>query len=151
MDERYQSRPIRFIELWEEEGWRIKVYGITHQSERPRMELIASAKEIARRHLPQPSVTESRNGVGFLGVHDAKNACFCFVDWWEQRYELNHFLFRAPKDRPEELAPAQPGLTGCLWDLHLTAFERQAWLSALLSSPSPAIDTYLSMTLNCDV
>jgi hypothetical protein len=31
----YCRRPIRFLELWEYEGWKIKIYGIAQHGERP--------------------------------------------------------------------------------------------------------------------
>jgi hypothetical protein len=42
--ERYRRRPIRFLELWEEPGWQIKVYCITQAGGSLRPELLAAAK-----------------------------------------------------------------------------------------------------------
>lgn len=49
--EAYQPRPIRFLELWEESSWRVKVYGIAYRRPLPRRELVAAAKEIALAYL----------------------------------------------------------------------------------------------------
>jgi hypothetical protein len=32
----YRARPVRFLELWQVEDWRVKVYGIAAEGERPR-------------------------------------------------------------------------------------------------------------------
>jgi hypothetical protein len=54
--EPYKPRPIRFLELWEESGWRMKVYGIAYNRSLPRHELIEAAKSAARECLPQPAI-----------------------------------------------------------------------------------------------
>jgi len=69
--ETYRRRPIRFIELWEEGDWRIKVYGITLAGGSLNPELLAAAKEAALRWLRQPLAPGRRHyGVGFMGVHE---------------------------------------------------------------------------------
>jgi hypothetical protein len=146
----YQTRPVRFLELWQESGWRIKVYGISHQRPAPRQDFVVAAKQVARERLPHAQ-EDGRHGVGYLGAHEGEGNCFAFFGWWAKRYELNHFLYRAPLDRPDALVPAPTGLVGCVWDLQLIAFERQAWLSALLAHPEPSLDGYLAMRLNADV
>jgi hypothetical protein len=150
MSEAYQTRPIRFLELWEHEGWRLKVYGITYGRPTPRAELIQAAKNVVGGTLPRPATTQERPGIGFVGVHDARSACFAFVGWWAELYELNHFLFRAPRERPADLERARSGLVGCTWDLRVVAFEREAWMSALSAKSSPDVEAYLAMRLNED-
>jgi hypothetical protein len=44
LQEAYDVRPIRFLELWHESGWTLKVYGIAYGRERPREELVEAAK-----------------------------------------------------------------------------------------------------------
>jgi hypothetical protein len=37
------------------------------------------------------------------------------------------------------------GLTACVWDAALLAYERQAWVDAVLNNPNgPSIEQYLS-------
>ena len=45
--EPYRRRPIRFLEVWEEAAWRIKVYSITLAGGTLRPELLIAAKEAA--------------------------------------------------------------------------------------------------------
>jgi hypothetical protein len=40
LQEAYSKRPIRFLDLWEQSGWRLKVDGIADQGEYPRARLI---------------------------------------------------------------------------------------------------------------
>lgn len=51
LQEPHQTRPIRFLELWQEAGWRVKVYGIAYQRPVPRLELIEAVKRAAPPHL----------------------------------------------------------------------------------------------------
>lgn len=43
-DQPYTPRPVRLLELWEWQGWRIKVYGISAQGEHPSEALVQAAK-----------------------------------------------------------------------------------------------------------
>lgn len=153
LQEPYKPRHIRFLELWEVAGWRLKVYGIAYQGQHPRPELIAAAKEVARQRLAQCTADQSHYGVGFVGIHDGKTANFVFVDWWADENELHHHVYVSPLDRPDKLEYMTPtGLIACVWDLRVMSFERQAWLDTVLSNPhGPDLDAYLERQLNEDV
>lgn len=151
--EPYRPRPIRFLELLERDGWRIKLYGAAYARERPRDEFVEATKALAWRVLPRPADADGRYGVGFACAHDGHGGCFSFVDWWADENELHHELHLAPEDRPDELAPAAAdALTACVWDLAIMAFERQAWLDAVLQNPDgPDLEAYLDARLDTDV
>ena len=82
LQEAYNVRPIRFLGLWREAGWTLKVYGIAYGREHPREELLEAAKEIARKRLTNSTNEDNHYGVGFLGVNDGRGANFVFVDYW---------------------------------------------------------------------
>jgi hypothetical protein len=151
--EPYNPRPIRFLELWEESGWRMKIYGISYNRDLPRRELIEAAKNAARDRLPQPAITQGRYGAGFLGIHDGRGANFVFVDWWAEENELHHHVYISPSGQPQQLkytAPADP--QACVWDLRVLCFERQAWLDTVLANPSGVdLEAYLMRRLNEDI
>jgi len=119
--ERYRRRPIRFIEVWEEADWRIKVYSITVVGGSLRPELLAAAKEAARRWLRQPLAPGRRHyGVGFMGVHEGPGANFVFLDWWADDNELYHQVYLSPADDPQHLQYVTPtGLASTVWDLRV--------------------------------
>ncbi len=150
--EPYQPRPIRFLNLWEESGWRMKVYGIAYQRELPRRELTAAAKAVAREYLPQPAIAPNRYGAGFLGIHDGRGANFVFVDWWADENELHHHVFISPAAQPLALRKATPDDSQfCVWDLRVLDFERQAWLETVLTNPAGVnLEEYLARRLNED-
>lgn len=153
LQEPYKVRPIRFLELWEEAGWRLKVYGIAYQRAYPRPELVEAAKAVVGVHLLEPSALQQSYGVGFLGVHDGRGASFVFFDYWASENELHHHVYVSPSDKPASLEYVTPtGLTACVWDLRVLCFERQAWIDTVLANPTgPDLEKYLTCQLNEDI
>lgn len=148
---RYRARPVRFLELWRHEGWRVKVYGIAARGERPRPELVEAAKAVAAQCLPQPAGGDGRYGVGFLTVHDGADGTWALVDWWADGNLLYHRLYGGESAIPTELRPVTGGLTACTWELAVTCFERQAWLDRVFTAPVPDVDSYLEARLEAEV
>ncbi|MDA0285592.1 MAG: isochorismatase [Planctomycetota bacterium] len=148
----YQKRPIRFLELWQRGGWRVKVYGITSGRTAPRDELIEAAKAVTSERLANVSASMQHYSVGFLGVHDGQTSNFVFVDWWADENELHHHVYTSRCEDPTRLTYATPtGVIACVWDLRLMAFERQAWLDTVLKRSGGAdLDAYLAQQLNED-
>lgn len=149
----YQTRPIRFLELWQHDGWRLKFYGIASRRPMPRAELVDAAKAVAAERLAGVPASMQHYSVGFLGVHDGLTSNFVFVDWWPDQNELHHHVYISPTDDPSQLTYATPtGVIACVWDLRLMAFERQAWLDTVLARHGgPDIEAYLQQELNEDV
>jgi hypothetical protein len=141
----YRSRSIAFLELWYHSGWRLKIYGITPDAERPDSALISGARTIAMAALPQPAVTQDRYGVGFMGVHQGRGSNLVFVDWWENENELFHRSFVSSPAKPNEFSNVTAtGPSACVWDLAVMSFERQAWVAAVLQAPGgPDLARYL--------
>lgn len=151
--EPYRPRPIRFLELWQPGNWRLKVYGIADGRSIPRPELNEAAKRVAHERLAASADTTNHYSVGYLGIHDSRTTNFVFVDWWADVNELHHHVYVSPSAEPERLQYATPtGLAACVWDLHVMAFERQAWLNHVLKNPrGPDLEDYLEQRLNEDV
>ena len=147
-----ELRPIRLLELWQPDGWRIKIYGIAYGRPMPRGELIEAAKDVAQTTLTTKAGKTQHYSVGFVGVHDGRTGNFVFVDWWADENELHHHVFISPPGEPAALFDmTATGPAACVWDLRVIGFERDAWLSKVLRNPSgPDIDAYLSERLNED-
>lgn len=145
LTEPYAPRRVRFLGFQGVAEWRLKVYGIAYRGDEPDRALVRKAVEVAARDLPAPAVAEGRYGVGFLGVHQGRGANLVFLDWWARENELHHLVYLADHTRPLALERVPGGgLHGCVWDLAVVAFERQAWISAVLSNPSaPDLEAYL--------
>lgn len=153
LPEKYKKRAIRFLELWENSDWLLKIYGIAYEGEFPREGLIHKAKEIAKKHLPQ-EITDRQYGVGFIGIHDGRGGSVIFIDWWSDENELNHHIYVASHENPDEYTYLTPnGSIACVWDLKLLSFERDAWINCVLNNPEghPSIEKYLATQLNEDV
>lgn len=144
----YAPRSFRFIELFSSGDWRMKLYGIAAERELPRPELLAAAKKIAADTLARETANNYR--VGFIGVHDGKNAAFVFVDFWGNENELFHRVFLCRSNDFEKLAAATPSDSSvCVWDLHLQAFERKAWIKHVLrNAAAPDFNGYLAERLD---
>jgi hypothetical protein len=141
----YAPRAFRFIGLFTTGGWRMKLYGIACQGELPRESLLRAARQIAEKQLAREKVNNYR--VGFIGVHDGRDAAFVFVDFWGNENELFHRVFLSRGGNQEKkLAPAEPTDSSvCVWDLHLQSFERTAWIKHVLRKPdTPDFDGYLA-------
>ena len=145
--EAYEPRAFRFIGLLEIGDWKMKLYGIAWRRELPRPELVETAKVIAADHLA--GETSPNYKISFIGVHDGRDACFVFVDFWGNENELFHRVFLSRSNDPATLSPAASADSSvCVWDLRLQSFEREAWIKHVLRKPdAPDFDGYLAERL----
>jgi hypothetical protein len=146
--QRYEARSFRFIEAISFRDWRMKLYGIAWQGELPRFALIEGAKQIAAEQLEKE--TSPNYKIGFIGVHDGRDACVVFVDFWGNENELFHRVFLSRDNDPAKLSPAAPvDSSVCVWDLRRQSFERDAWIKHVLRKPdAPDFNAYLAERLN---
>jgi hypothetical protein len=144
--EPYGTRPVRCLEVAELDGWRIKVYGIAYSGGVPQPALVAAALDIARPRLPTPATTDTRYGVGFLGVHQGRDSNFVFLDWWAEENELHHHVWFSSQAEPTALRAEQPqDPVACAWDIGVLAHERTAWVANVLANPAgPDLDAYVN-------
>lgn len=160
----YRTRPIRFLHLADLGGWRVKVYGISAHRELPAPEFVQAAGRLARERLPTPPVwsappgegpvvSEDRYGVAILIAHEGREGSFALVSWWVGENMLQHQVHLTSAGPPftfEYLSPT--GIVACVWELAVLAFEREAWVDAVLANPSgPDLDAYLARHLSADV
>ena len=148
LTERYAPRPVVPLGVCRHGDWRLKEYTVAYGRDRARPELIAAAEAAAASTLPVTAVTETRYGVGFLGIHDGRGGNFVFVDWWEHENELHHRVFFSSSDVPGSLRPATSAdPIACVWDLSVVAHEREAWIRHVLAADAPDLDGYLGDAL----
>lgn len=150
----HETRPVRFVEMWEHAGWRMKVYSVAYRRPRARERLIDAMKRCATGVIPEPAVDERRYGVGFVYAHDGATGCFGAVNWWQDVTDLQHrsFLTTDTSDPDSlRLAPVDE-LQVCVWDLAVMAHERDAWYDAVLTNPQgPDLEAYVQRRLDADV
>lgn len=112
--------------------------------------LIAAAKHIAGQRLPSACDHDGACGVGFLAVHEGREANFAFVNWWKRESELQQHVYRSPRESPDALHEVTAtGSSGTVWDLQILWFERNAWVQKVLGNPrGPDIEMYLKKRLS---
>ncbi len=113
----YVTRPTKFIDQVNSEGWRIKIYGISAKSLPLPKDVVSEGIKNLLPHLPQPAITEQRYGVGFLIIHHGTMRNWYLLDWWEKEDIIHHKLFSSPLDKPREALIYS--LTGYNTDRHL--------------------------------
>lgn len=146
--EPYLARAISFVELFEKQGWRLKVYSILHPDKQLNPDLIKATEETAFSFLPQPAVTPRHYGLGFISVHQGKSYDFVTVAYWAYDSELRHQTYMRPSSSSQRLEPVSGDeLSYDVWDIRLLAFERDAWLQNVLRSPKPDLEAYLQERL----
>jgi hypothetical protein len=148
--ETYQSRQIKFLNLFEAQGWKLKVYSILHPDKTLSTELIEAAKQTALEFLPS-SNEPGHYGVGLISVHQGKSYDFVTVGYWNYSTELRHQTYMRPSsaDVTLEVLTASE-LSSDVWDIHLLGFENDAWVEVLKSN-HPAIENYLSKQLTATI
>jgi hypothetical protein len=146
----HPHKAVRFLELWEADGWRVKVYGISRVGTTVDDELLAVAKSIAQRTLPRPAVGDERYGVACLTIHPSPLFTQVLVDWWERQNELRHHVFKAEPAAPRSFVDiTASGEAFCVWELSVLGFEATAWRQAVLWNPTgPDLARYLASRLD---
>ena len=152
--ETYKAREIRFLEFWESDSWRVKVYGITYPGRAmPDAEMMETAKVIALNRLSKLALDE-HHGVAFAIIHMARGADFVLLDWWTWENVLQQAVFTGPPGKPGQLTDiTSSGFLGCVWELHVVNFERLAWIQHVLKksdsrSAEVQLDEYLTQRFN---
>ncbi|MEM6795482.1 MAG: isochorismatase [Acidobacteriota bacterium] len=142
-------RHVRFLELLEESGWRLKLYGMSLGPEPPPEELIERARILIGRTLPMPAIAEERYGVGFATVHAGEHGDYLLLDWWYAQDTLRHHLFGAPRKPGEsqsgKLRYGWPqNVCACIWELAVLWHERNAWYRHVLQDGRGDLEGYLA-------
>lgn len=96
----YKPGPIRFIELWESNDWKIKFYGIYEHESMWKDSYLKIAKDLAGSELAK--VMDNNYRIGFITIHVAAMFNQIIIDWWANENELRHLVFKAEASTPEE-------------------------------------------------
>jgi hypothetical protein len=150
---RYKKRSIRFIELWECEGWTLKVYGISNKNEFPPLTLINIGKTAIKDYLPGEAFHHGRFGAGFLGIHEGHGSNFFFLGWWENENELYLRVLQSASETPNKISNiSSSGPASCVWELQVINFEKDSWICNVLNNANgPNLHNYLNDHLNTEL
>jgi hypothetical protein len=138
----YHNRLARFVSDERFGDWRMKLYGLARPDKGVRAELLDATRALAASSLPP--VDDTHHGVGFAIAHDAKFP-IALVYWWQDLNEIRTRISLGTDDDPSDLTPAPAGAFGCVWELAIVEFERQAWIDDVIGNPAgPDLEAYLS-------
>jgi len=145
----YAPRPIRFLELWTSDGFRLKAYSIAYDRSLARAELVDAARAVVQRQLREHPTRHQHYGVGFVGIHDGRGENQVFLDLWVNQNELLHTYWISPTDHPAQLVGGPEDHNSvCVWDLQLQCIERQAWIECVIgNSNGPDVEAYLARSV----
>lgn len=142
-------RHVTCLKLFEVTGWQFKIYGMSLGPQPPAADLVDVAKELVEQTVPLPAQTNERAGLGFVTVHQGEHGDYVLIDWWHLEDLLVHHLFGAQRPHDGELRYGWPrSVSGCIWEMAVPWFERNAWYRHVMSKPeAPDYDAYLATRL----
>lgn len=150
----YQTRPIRFIELYQHQDWKIKIYSISIKNERFSSTHIELAKQQLNEWLKlSKNYPLTTYKIATLIIHEGKEGCFAILNWWIDDNMLQNHVFVATYKNPNHFKLfSDKGIITCVWELAVIWFERNAWVEHVLKqSGQPNFDAYLNSQFNADV
>ncbi|AMG38799.1 hypothetical protein [Achromobacter xylosoxidans] len=148
--EPYLPRHIEPLGTWRLAGHAIKAYGIHHapaQAAPLLTDAIATAARAAVGAALEEQAQDPRgHGLGFCMVHVGQEAVWLLVDWWITGGIVCQRMLSAPLARPEAFTPVTAPALACVWELVVTAHERDAWVRHMLTA-RPDAPAYLADVL----
>jgi hypothetical protein len=142
--EPYRPRTIRFLELHEWRGWRLKLYSVQYAGTALERDVFAEGLALALPTLPSPAVTVQRPGVGFVVLHQGRGISYVVLAWWDRENEIFSRTFWRPFGADSYWREGAAGETACVWDLQVFWSEREAYLRhVLVREGAPDLDAYL--------
>lgn len=147
VSEPYAPRPISGPRVRTVGDWRLKVYSIVYGPQPfDAAGYEAAIERLLPGALPQPAVTPSRPGVGFVICHQGRGWHYLVLCWWDNENELPMRIWVRPRDAGDNWRPARDSESICVWDIQLIAAERDAFVRYILSAARPDPAAYLAAT-----
>nr|MBK9653244.1 hypothetical protein [Bacteroidota bacterium] len=153
INNKYTTRPIRFLEVYECGNWKIKIYSISIHNEFVKKETIDIAKTNISEWLKNASNYPLETyKIATLILHEGKEGCFAIINWWIDDNMLQQLVYLSNNmDQIEFKLYSDKGIITCVWELEIIWFERNAWVKHVLSNPANAdFTSYLNEHLNKD-
>lgn len=146
----YERRKLMADPLLTVHGWQIKPYRIAYPDAKAETDVQAiDFAAILAQALPLNREAHYE-GVGYAVLHKARDGCYLVMGRWyaghnlmSDTFEVGALSLQAKDTRPslERLS-----LLGCVWELAVVAFEREAWIVSAMHSDNreEGIAAYLS-------
>ena len=140
----FAPRRIEFHGLRSVAGWRLKLYSVVYGEPALDWDALSPGIALAEAVLPQPAVTPTRPGVGFLIAHQGRGCNYVVLGWWDRENELPLRIFVSPDARPQSWRPNQSTESVCVWDLEIVWAEREAYVATVLHRDGCDVEGYLA-------
>lgn len=154
LNTKYKKRPVRFIELYETNGWKMKIYSISVLNERVSQETISQVKKQVPGWLKHSIIhpLETYN-IATLILHEGNEGVFALINWWIGENMIQHYVYFSGYDNPVEFTLfSDKGISFCVWELAVMWHERNAWVEHVMKNNSrPDFEAYLSSVMNEDI
>lgn len=100
--------------------------------------VLAAARVSVRKLLDALDSEEPWHQLGFCIVHMGQDAVWLLVDWWVPGGIVCQRMLSAPLARPDFFTAVNAPALACVWELVVTAHERNAWVShMMIARPDP--------------
>jgi hypothetical protein len=141
VSEPFAPRERRFAEVLALAGYRIKLYTVRYGDRELSSDALDYALVAAAPLLPQPATTDARPGLGCAIHHAGRGMDFFVLGWWDEENELCVRVLARAQNDVREWREVRYHTIGCVWDLEIMAFERDAYVATVLArAGEPDID-----------
>lgn len=119
----YKKRAIKFLDEVDTEGWRMKIYGITADSEHLPVNFILGSKNAILANLPSPAATDQRYDVGFLIIHRSPMENWFLLNWWGDENIIHQQVFSSPTNDLSKIIPVDDkSIVACVYEIEVYSF-----------------------------
>jgi hypothetical protein len=150
----YKTRPIRFLEIYTLQDWKIKIYSISVRLTLVDAQNIENAKQLLHVWLQDSEIYPLETyKIATLILHEGKEGCFAIINWWISENMLQQFVYLAKNEQPAEFKLySNNGIFTCVWEMEVLWFEKNAWVkNILMKVDKPDVEAYLDEHLNVDI
>lgn len=141
---RYRNRRTWLLEVADISNLQLKIYGICGEGKEIQPSTVINAKSFIKSNVDFAADAK----YGFVVLHHGEEAMWLLVDWWVEDI-LHQQLSYAPVDDVDNFQAGPPNHEmACVWELLVTAHERDAWVKHTMTDPENAdFAAYLSDVL----
>ena len=149
----YQTRPIRFLEIYRFDDWQIKVYSISVYNPLVSHENIKMAKDQIESWLLQSKMHNLPTyNIATLILHEGREGCFAIINWWVDENMLQNFVYLKKHGETGFTLFSDSGISTCVWEMAVWWHERNIWVKhVLMQNENPDFEAYLNDQLNTDL
>jgi hypothetical protein len=140
----FAPRRIDFHGLRSFGDWRLKQYSVLYGPGPIDWDAFAPSLALVEAALPQPAITPSRPGVGFLISHQGRTGNYAVLCWWDRENELPIRVFVSPDRGLQGWRQSEASESICVWDLEILWAESEAYVSTVLTPNGSDVAGYLA-------